>query len=370
MPANIRQDIVERADGIPLFVEEMTKAVLEAEGEGAAARTLASIPVARTRCARQPPRLADGAARPAWAGEGLGADRRGDRAGVFPCAAGCGGADARSGAWLGARSPRRCWFAVPAGYAAACDLFVQTCPCSGRGLWHAAARAPTRASRPHRRSSRRPIRRHRGEPAGAAGASLRRGRPDRAGGASLGEGGTAVAARSAFIEAEAQLRARLPRSHSLPATPALRREQIKFQVALLTPSCMLRATGRQKLKPAAGASVAADRTSRCARGAAGRSLGAVFRPLQLLYREYMAFNGDAMCALATQFLELAEKQRATIPLMIGHRLMGVSSLRGQLREWAERTSIARSDFTSLWNTDHSPLDLVKTSGWRSCPGGR
>ena len=32
LPANIRQDIVERADGVPLFVEEMTKAVLEAEG--------------------------------------------------------------------------------------------------------------------------------------------------------------------------------------------------------------------------------------------------------------------------------------------------------------------------------------------------
>src|SRR6202040_3520654 len=32
IPANIRQDIVERTDGIPLFVEEMTKAVLEAGG--------------------------------------------------------------------------------------------------------------------------------------------------------------------------------------------------------------------------------------------------------------------------------------------------------------------------------------------------
>ena len=28
LPANIRQDIIERTDGIPLFVEEMTKAVL------------------------------------------------------------------------------------------------------------------------------------------------------------------------------------------------------------------------------------------------------------------------------------------------------------------------------------------------------
>ena len=31
LPANIREDIVERTDGIPLFVEEMTKAVLEAD---------------------------------------------------------------------------------------------------------------------------------------------------------------------------------------------------------------------------------------------------------------------------------------------------------------------------------------------------
>src|SRR6516225_7694110 len=30
LPANIRQDIIERSDGIPLFIEEMTKAVLEA----------------------------------------------------------------------------------------------------------------------------------------------------------------------------------------------------------------------------------------------------------------------------------------------------------------------------------------------------
>ena len=39
IPASIRQDIVERTDGIPLFVEEMTKAVLEAESEGEARRT-------------------------------------------------------------------------------------------------------------------------------------------------------------------------------------------------------------------------------------------------------------------------------------------------------------------------------------------
>jgi class 3 adenylate cyclase/predicted ATPase len=44
IPANVRQDIIERTDGIPLFVEEMTKAVLEAENEDEAQRTAATVP--------------------------------------------------------------------------------------------------------------------------------------------------------------------------------------------------------------------------------------------------------------------------------------------------------------------------------------
>jgi predicted ATPase len=44
LSADLRQDIIERTDGIPLFVEEMTKAVLEAEGQSAAERTAAAIP--------------------------------------------------------------------------------------------------------------------------------------------------------------------------------------------------------------------------------------------------------------------------------------------------------------------------------------
>jgi predicted ATPase len=44
IPASIRQDIIERTDGIPLFIEEMTKAVLEADTQRAAERTLAAAP--------------------------------------------------------------------------------------------------------------------------------------------------------------------------------------------------------------------------------------------------------------------------------------------------------------------------------------
>ncbi len=44
LPADVLADIVERTDGIPLFVEEMTKAVLEAESEGEAQRTAVAVP--------------------------------------------------------------------------------------------------------------------------------------------------------------------------------------------------------------------------------------------------------------------------------------------------------------------------------------
>ena len=44
LPADVMAEIVERTDGIPLFVEEMTKSVLEAESEDEARRTAAAVP--------------------------------------------------------------------------------------------------------------------------------------------------------------------------------------------------------------------------------------------------------------------------------------------------------------------------------------
>ena len=85
LPASIRQDIVDRTDGIPLFVEEMTKAVVEAESEREARLTAAAISsttiaapatlhaslMARTRSSRSR--------------QGGGASRRSDWARVFLC---------------------------------------------------------------------------------------------------------------------------------------------------------------------------------------------------------------------------------------------------------------------------------------------
>ena len=141
-------EIVERTDGIPLFVEEMTKAVLEAESEGEAQRTVVAIPapalaVPASLHASLMARLDSSAQPRRWR---------------------------RSEPRLGGSFPMLCWrrsranrdgigsaldrlisgFAVSARRAAARDLFVQARPCAGRGLWHAAARATKSASRPHR----------------------------------------------------------------------------------------------------------------------------------------------------------------------------------------------------------------------------
>ena len=178
LPANIRQDIIERTDGIPLFVEEMTKAVLEAEGEGEARQTAAAVPspalaVPASLHASLMARLdrLGPAKETAQIGAAIGRE-------FSLCPAGRGGAQAGSGARIGTRPSHRCRFAVPARRAAVRELSVQARPGARRGLWHAAARAATRSACADRRNARNPIYRHRRKPAGASGASLHRGRPD------------------------------------------------------------------------------------------------------------------------------------------------------------------------------------------------
>jgi hypothetical protein len=56
---------------------------------------------------------------------------------------------------------------------------------------------------------------------------------------------------------------------------------------------------------------------------------------------YAAFNGDVVCSLAADFLAAAEKRRATVPLMIGHRIMGASLLyTGDITQGREHQDLA------------------------------
>jgi hypothetical protein len=152
LPASIRQDIIERTDGIPLFVEEMTKAVLEAESEAEARQTAAAV---------APSALAVPASLHASLMARL--DRLGPAKdvaqigatigrGVLAHVIGGGRRQAGSSVGIGAGPPHCRWPALPTGCSAACDLFVQARPSAGRGLRHIAARLATSASRPHRRN--------------------------------------------------------------------------------------------------------------------------------------------------------------------------------------------------------------------------
>jgi len=141
LPAAVRQDIVERTDGIPLFVEEMTKAVLETASEDEARRTVALVPSRRTAV---PPTLHASLM------------ARLDRLGAARELAQIGAAIGREfshellaavtwwpEAKLEMQLDKLIRVAVPPGRAARGDLFVQTRSRAGCGLWLAAARAKT-----------------------------------------------------------------------------------------------------------------------------------------------------------------------------------------------------------------------------------
>ena len=90
---------MERTDGVPLFVEELTKALLEAstgDREAHERTLLGHTLLGRGRRSRFPARLADGAPGPARpCGQGDRPNWRGHRAGVLLRAAGRGGAAKR-----------------------------------------------------------------------------------------------------------------------------------------------------------------------------------------------------------------------------------------------------------------------------------
>ena len=141
-----------------------------------------------------------------------------------------------------------------------------------------------------------------------------------------GKAGQRSLERSALVEAAEQLTRALDQIATLPATPALRREQIKLQVALITPLIHVKGYAAPETK------AAAERARLLIEQA--EALGEPPEDPLLLFSvlygfwvaNYVAFNGDVMRELAAQFLALAEKQGATAPLMIGHRLMGTSLL--------------------------------------------
>jgi predicted ATPase len=141
-----------------------------------------------------------------------------------------------------------------------------------------------------------------------------------------GKTGQRSLARSALIEAIEQLTRALDHIAALPATPALRREEIKLQVALITPLIHVKGYAAPETQAAVErAHLLIEQAE--ALGEPPEDPILLFSVLYGVWAaHFIAFNGDALRKLAVQFLALAEKQRATVPLMIGHRLMGNSLL--------------------------------------------
>jgi predicted ATPase len=108
--------------------------------------------------------------------------------------------------------------------------------------------------------------------------------------------------------------------------PAFRREEIKLQVGLITP--LLHVSGYAAPKTRAAVERARLLIEQAeALGEPPEDPLLLFSVLYFLWVEKLvAFNGDVVRELAVQFLALAEKQTATAPLMIGHRLMGLTLL--------------------------------------------
>jgi class 3 adenylate cyclase/predicted ATPase len=324
LPGSVRQDILERTDGVPLFVEEMTKAVLEAKGEQAINHVVAAIPS---------PTLAV----PASLHASLMA--RLDRLGQAKEVAQIGAVIGRefSHALLSAvvRKPEAELQSALNRLMAAGLLFRQGVPPHATYLFkHALVqeaaygtllREPRRALHARIAETIEDQFTEIGEnqPELLARHCTEAGLIEKA--AKLwAKAGQRSLERSALVEAAEQLTRALDQIASLPSTPAVRREQIKLQVALIYPLAHVKGYAAPETKAAAErARLLIEQAD--ALGDAPEDPLLLFSVIFGLWNtRFAAFNGIAVCEVATEFMALAEKQGAAVPLMVGHRIMGIS----------------------------------------------
>jgi predicted ATPase len=325
IPTNIRQDIIERTDGIPLFIEEMTKAVLEADSQRSAERTVAAAPS---------PALAVPASLHASLMARL--DRLGPAKDVAQIGAAIGREFSHALAAVVSKPEEELASALDRLIAAGL-LFRQGMPPYATYLFkHALVQDAAYGTL--LRERRRALHVRIAETLEGQFAEIAESQPEllarhctEAGlienAAGLwGKAGQRSLARSALVEAVEQLSRALAQIATLPATPAQRREQIELQVALITPLLHVKGYAAPETKAASErARLLIEQAE--ALGEPPEDPLLLFSALYGLWAtNYVAFNGDVLRELAAQFLTLAEKQGATVPLMIAHRIMGTSLL--------------------------------------------
>jgi predicted ATPase len=324
LPANVRRDIIERTDGVPLFVEEITSAVLEAES--AAKHVIAAILSTATEV-------------PASLHASLMA--RLDRLGPAKEVAQIGAAIGRefSHALLSAvaQKPDAQLNSAVEALLAAGLVFRQGTPPDVIYLFKHVlvqdAAHGTLLREPRRALHARIVATLESQfadiverqPEVMARHCTEAGLIERA--AHLwGKAGQRSLNRSALIEAVEQLSRALAHIAALPSNAELRREQIGLQVALINPLMHVKGYAAPETKEAA------ER----ARGLIEQAESNGEPPdeplllFSILYgfwvAHYVAFDGDVIRDLAAQFLTLAEERQSTLPLVTSHRLMGASYL--------------------------------------------
>ena len=141
-----------------------------------------------------------------------------------------------------------------------------------------------------------------------------------------GSAGQRSLGRSALTEAAAQLSRALDQIATLPSTTALRAKQIEIQVALINPLMHVKGYGARETKAAVERArlLIEEATSRGEPPEDPQLLFSVMHGFAMV--NLVTFNGKALRELAEQFLTLASAQSATVPLIVGHRIMGHSRL--------------------------------------------
>ncbi len=321
LAAGLRQDIVERSDGIPLFVEEMTKAVLDAEGECEAQPAAAGKP---SPAVAVPPSL--------HASLMSRLDRLGPAKEV-----------AQIGAAIGREFPHMLLAALVRRSEA--DLDADLDRLTGAGLLFRQG-TPPHASYQFKhalvqdaaygtllREPRRALHARIAEILETQFADIGESQPEllarhytKAGliekAARLwGKAGQRSQQRSALVEAAEQLGHALAQIAGLPSTRELRRDQIVLQIALLNTLMHVKGYGAPETKAAvAQVRLLIDEAERL-----GESLDDPSLLLSALYGQwivnFISFNGDVARELAARFLALGRKEGTAVPLIVGHRTM-------------------------------------------------
>ncbi|MEQ8344262.1 MAG: adenylate/guanylate cyclase domain-containing protein [Sneathiellaceae bacterium] len=324
MPAKVRREIMDRTDGIPLFVEEMTKAVLEAGREDRGARSASPARAAPLEV-------------PASLHASLMA--RLDRLGPAKEVAQIGAAIGRevSQALLARVSPM-----PPAALQSALDrltaaglLFRQG---EGPGTTYLFNHALVQdaAYGTLLREPRRALHARIVEALETAFPAVAGNQPEllarHATAAGLvekaaafwGRAGEKSLAQSALQEAAEQLARALEQLGALPPSAARRREAIRLQIQLA--NALIHTSGHASPE----AKAAFDRARRLVEQvkAMGEEPEDPLVPFSVLYGFWvasrMAFQGEVVRELAAQFLALADRQQGSVPRMVGHLLLGIS----------------------------------------------